>query len=163
GSLGLLLAQWGVDALLLLSPTDLSGLGHVRISYPVLAFTALVSLATAVIAGVAPAFEGTRADVQESLKDGSRQDGRGRSRRLSRGFVLAEIALAVVLLVGAGLLLRSFATLQAVAPGFNTRNVLTMRVALPVRTYDNEKAMRFFADATTRVRALPGVEAAGAI
>ena len=89
-----------------------------QLSYPVLGFTAAVSLATAVICGFAPAFEGARGSVQEALKDGARQIGaRSRHRRLRQAFVVGEIALAVVLLVGAGLLIRSFGTLRAREPG----------------------------------------------
>ncbi len=163
GAVGLLLAQWGVDALVALSPTDLTQLGHLHVSYPVLAFTGVVSLATSVAAGLAPAFEGARADVQESLKEGARQVGGGRSARLRQVFVVAEIALAVVLLVGAGLMLRSFAALQSITLGFDAQNVLTMRVALPARKYDAPKTLRFFADATERLRAIAGVQAAGMI
>src|SRR5439155_6523235 len=98
GAAGLVVARWGLDFLLALSPVDLTGLGHIRLSYPVLAFTATVSILTAVIAGFAPAFEGSRADVQDSLKDGSRQiGGGGRRKRLRHALVVAEIALAVVL------------------------------------------------------------------
>ena len=163
GTLGLLIAQWSVDGLVALSPIDLTRLGHVRVSYPVLAFTAGVSLVTAIVAGLAPAFESARRDVQEALKDGGRQLGGGRSSRLRQTFVVAELALAVVLLVGAGLLIRSFATLQAVPPGFDSHDVLTLRVSLPSRKYGNAQSLRFFADAIDRIRALRGVEAAGAI
>jgi putative ABC transport system permease protein len=163
GTLGLLLASWGVDALVAASPVDLTGLGHIRISYPVLTFTAAVSLATAIVAGLAPAFDGARTDVQDALKDGGRQIGGARSARLRQVFVVAEIALAVVLLVGAGLMLRSFVALQSVPPGFDAHGVLTMRVSLPSRKYDEAKALRFFTEATARARALPGVEAAGMI
>ena len=163
GALGLLIAAWGVDALVAISPVDLTKVGHVALSRTVLAFTALVSLATAVLAGVAPAFAGTRADVQDSLREGSWHVGGGRAARLRRGFVVAEIALAVVLLVGAGLLLRSFAALQSVGSGLDTERVLTLRVTLPAAKYDDPKSLRFFDALTTRVQTLPGVDAAGAI
>jgi len=163
GALGLLIAQWGVDALIAFSPVDLTRIGHVHLSDPVLAFTAAVSIATAIAAGVAPALEGTRGRVQASLQDGARQVGGARAARMRQTFVVAEIALAVVLLVGAGLMLRSFASLRAVPPGFDAHNVLTLRVSLPARKYDDRQAERFFADAVERVRAIPGVQAAGAI
>ncbi|HZP48759.1 MAG TPA: ABC transporter permease [Vicinamibacterales bacterium] len=163
GALGLLIAQWGIDAMVALSPVDLSRVGPIRVSRAVLAFTAAVSFATAIVAGLAPAFESARADVQESLKDGGRQVGGGRSARLRQIFVVAEIALAAVLLVGAGLLIRSFAALQSVAPGFDARNVLTMRVSLPSQKYDDPKTLRFFSTAIDRIRPLPGVQAAGLI
>ncbi len=165
GAAGLLVAQWGVDFLQAISPVDLTTLGHVRMSYPVLGFTATVSILTAAICGFAPAFETSRTDVQESLKEGARQVGSGaRNRRLRHAFVVSEIALAVVLLVGAGLMLRSFSTMRGVDPGFSTRNVLTVRVALPRAKYpENAQRTRFFQEAVSRISALPGVEAAGAV
>src|SRR5262249_17005981 len=102
---------------------------------------------------------------QESLKDGARQVGASvRHRRLRQMFVVSEVALAVVLLVGAGLMLRSFGSLQRVNPGLDTGNVLTARMALPGRKYDRpEKALRFFEEATRRAAAMPGVRSAGMI
>jgi putative ABC transport system permease protein len=165
GALGILVAQWTLAGMLALSPVDLTALGPIHLNYTVLAFTAGVSLATAVVSGFAPAFEGARADVHESLKDGARQVGSGvRHRRLRQAFVVAEIALAVVLLAGAGLMIKSFATLRAVDPGFDTHDVLTARIALPGRKYDTpEKSLAFFDQAVKRVGAIPGVESAGMI
>ncbi len=165
GGVGLLVAQWSLELLIALSPVDLTTLGHVRLSYPVLVFTAAVSLLTAVICGFAPAFESARADVQESLKEGARAvAGGSRARRLRQIFVVSEVALAVVLLVGAGLMIRSFASLQAVDTGLNTRNVLTVRVALPGRKYhEPAKTLRFFEEAARRAAAVPGVQSAGIV
>ncbi len=165
GGAGLLVAAWGVHLLLALSPVDLAGAGDVHLSYPVLAFTAAVSLVTALACALAPAFEGSRADVQETLKDGARQLGGGlRHRRMRQAFVVSEIALAVVLLVGAGLLLRSFASLRGVDPGYSTSNILTMRLQLPLARYaDAAQRIRFYRDATSRIQELPGVAAAGAV
>ena len=165
GGMGLLVAQWGLAAMLAMSPVDLTLMGSVRLNYTVLAFTGIVSLLTAVICGFAPAFEGARTDVQASLKDGPRQVGAGvRHRRLRHAFVVAEIALAVVLLVGAGLMMRSFSSLQSVNPGMDTRNVLTLRVALPRLKYDTPpKTLQFFDRAVQNVAALPGVQSSGMI
>jgi putative ABC transport system permease protein len=165
GAVGLIVAQWSLAALLAISPVDLADVGPVHLSYPVLAFTALVSLATAIVCGFAPAFEGSRAGVQEALKDGSRQVGGGvRHRRIRQTFVVSEIALAVVLLVGAGLMLRSFSTLSSVNPGFTAHNVLTARVTIPtVRYPDDAKQVEFFANLVARLAAIPGVQSAGAI
>ena len=165
GALGLLVAQWGIALLLALSPVDLAAAGPVTLSYPVLLFTATASLLTAVVCGLAPAFEGSRTDVNETLKDGARQVGAGvRHRRLRQTFVVSEIALAVVLLVGAGLMLRSFASLRRVNPGYSTNNILTMRLQLPVAKYrDDAQRLRFFRDATTRIQEVPGVQAVGII
>jgi putative ABC transport system permease protein len=165
GAVGVVVASWCLDALVAISPIDLKQLGHVELSYPVLAFTAVVSLATAVICGLAPAMEGARADVQEALRDGARQVGSSvRHRRLRQGLVVAEIALAVVLLVGAGLMMRSFGSLQAVNPGLDTRNVLTARISLPGRKYDQPaRRQQFFRDAVQRSRSVAGVQTAGVI
>ena len=165
GAVGLLVARWGLEILLAMSPVDLTTAGHVGLSYPVLAFTATVSLITALVCGLAPAFEGSRADVQEALKDGARQVGGGvRHRRMRQTFVVSEIALAVVLLVGAGLMLRSFSSLRRVDPGYSTTNILTMRLQLPGAKYrDDAQRIRFFQDATARIQELPGVHAVGAV
>ncbi len=165
GAAGLLVAQWGLDFLRAVSPVDLTMLGHVRLSYPVLAFTAAVSIATAIICGFAPAFEGSRADVHESLKDGARQVGASaRNRRLRHAFVVSEIALAVVLLVGAGLMLHTFSAMRGIDPGFTAHNVLTVRVALPGSKYpEPAQRVRFFQDAVSRISGVPGVQAAGEV
>jgi putative ABC transport system permease protein len=160
----LLLALWGTDLLVSLSPREMSALQQVKISLPVLAFTFAVSLLTGIVFGMAPALEATRLNLQESLKEGGRNIGGGtRSHRLRSAFVITEIALALVLLAGAGLLVRSFNRLQSVDPGFNANNVLTMRVSLPLRKYDSDrKRIDFFRQAIEETKALPGVEAAGA-
>jgi putative ABC transport system permease protein len=165
GAAGLVLAVWGLEVLLALSPVDLTSAARVRLSYPVLAFTGAVSLLTAVICGLAPAFEGSRTDIQETIKEGGRQAGGGvRHRRMRQMFVIAEIALAVVLLVGAGLMLRSFASLRRVNPGYSTTNILTMRLQLPGAKYQNdEQRIRFFQSATARIQDIPGVQAVGAV
>lgn len=164
GVAGLLLAFWGTKLLISLSPRELADLQQVKISLPVLGFTLAVSLLTGIIFGMAPAFEATRLKLQESLKEGSKSIGGGtRSHRLRSAFVVTEVALALVLLVGAGLLVRSFNRLQSVEPGFNPNNVLTMRISLPGRKYDTDrKRIDFFRQAVDQIKALPGVEAAGA-
>ncbi|MBZ5560343.1 MAG: hypothetical protein LAO77_24060 [Acidobacteriia bacterium] len=152
----MLVAQWSLAALSALSPVDLGSIGHLRLSYPVLAFTAAVSLATAVICDLAPAYESARTETQEALKDGARGAGAGlHHRRMRHAFVVAEIALAVVLLVGAGLLLRSFAALSGVDPGLDTHNVLTARMTVPPARYPTEaNRLEFFREAVARVSAL---------
>ncbi len=163
GLSGLLVAHWTLKALLMLSPVDVAGLDNVGLSYPVLAFTAAASLATAVLAGFAPAFESSRADFA-ALKNGVRHTGTDvRRRRLRHGLVVAELALAVVLLVGAGLMLRSFAFLQRIDTGFDGHNILTMRVTLPFPRYSPQTFPRVFEQIVDRVRTLPGVRAAGAV
>ena len=165
GGAGLLVAEWGLAVLPALSPIELAQIGRVSLSYPVLGFTAIVSMLTAIGCGLAPAIEASRAEVQDALRNGSRQIGSSRrAARLRQAFVVAEIALSVVLLVGAGLLIRSFALLREVDPGFETRNVLTMRMQLPGAKYkDDAQRTRFFAELVGRVESLPGVRAAGVV
>ena len=165
GLVSLLIAQWSLALLEALSPIDLTTLGHLSFSYPVLAFTGLISIATALACGLASALEGSRADVQQALAQGGRQIGGGvRHRKLRQAFVIAEIALAVVLLIGAGLMLRSFASMRQVDPGFDSTNVLTMRMQLPRAKYPDDGArIRFFRELTARVATLPGVQSVGAI
>jgi putative ABC transport system permease protein len=165
GLVSLLVAQWSLALLEALSPIDLTSLGHLSLSYPVLAFTGAISIATALACGLASALEGSRPDVQQALAQGGRQIGGGlRHRKMRHAFVIAEIALAVVLLIGAGLMLRSFASMRQVDPGFDPTNVLTMRMQLPRAKYpDNPARIRFFRELTARVATLPGVQSAGAI
>ncbi|MGH9937329.1 MAG: ABC transporter permease, partial [Blastocatellia bacterium] len=164
GLAGLTLASWGMDLLVSLAPPDLLNLPQVKINAAVLGFTLGISLLTGVIFGLAPAFEATRLNLSESLKEGGKSAGGRRSHWLRNSLVIAEIALALVLLVGAGLLIRSFARLQGVDPGFNAQNLLTMRVRAPGRKYDNDqKVINFFRQAVARMQSLPGVESAGAV
>ncbi len=165
GALGLMLAWQGTDGLVALSPPELFGPSSVKINASVLAFTVGVSLLTGIIFGLVPAFEAARFDLQESLKEGGKNIGGGtRSHRLRGAFVAAEIALALVLLIGAGLLIRSFNRLQSVDPGFEARNVLTMGVSLSQWKYDSaRKTIDFFKQAVDQLQVLPDVEAAGAI
>jgi putative ABC transport system permease protein len=164
GALGVLLAWWGTSVLVSLSPPELVDLSQVRIDLRVLVFTFAVSLLTGLIFSLAPALESSRLNLNNSLKEGVKGSSGSSSHRLRGLFVIVEVALALMLLVGAGLLLRSFYRLQSVDPGFNTKNVLTMRVNLPTRKYSEDpKVVAFFQQALERIRALPGVESAGAI
>jgi putative ABC transport system permease protein len=164
GLAGLTLASWGSDMLVALAPPDLLNLPQVSLNAAVLGFTLGITLATGVIFGLAPAFDATRLNLCDSLKEGGKSAGGLRAQRLRNSMVVLEVALALVLLVGAGLFIRSFARLQGVDPGFNAQNVLTMRVSLPRRKYDNDqKLVAFFRQAVAQMQALPGVEAAGAV
>src|SRR5262245_8129969 len=129
GAFGLLLAWWGVDLLVSLAPPDLPRREDISVDYRALGFTFLVSLLTALMFGLLPALQATRANLNEAFKEGSRSGFR--RQRLRTVLVVAEIALALVLLVGSGLLLHSLIRLQNVSPGFDTENLLTMRVGLP--------------------------------
>jgi putative ABC transport system permease protein len=165
GGAGLLLAWLGASALVKLSPPELGDFQQVEISLPVLGFTFAIAVLTGVIFGLVPALEASNIKLNDTLKEAGRSlAGASRGLRLRNALVVAEVALALVLLVGAGLLIRSFLRLQGLETGFNARGVLTMRVALPNARYNDEaKRVGFFTQALERMRALPGVEAAGAI
>jgi putative ABC transport system permease protein len=164
GLAGLLLATWGVQVLLRFVPDNLPRLNTVGLDGRVLLFTALASLATGIIFGLAPAVQAAQADVNEALRESGRTGKGGRGQRLRNAFVVAEIALALVLLAGAGLMLKSFWRLQAVEPGFQADGVLTLRMLLPFTTHPqpSERAA-FFRQVLERFRDLPGVTAAGAV
>jgi putative ABC transport system permease protein len=164
GVTGGLLALWGVDALVALSPPNLIGSAEVGVSLPVLGFTFAVSLLTGVVFGLFPALEAARFDPNDALKETGRGNtGSTRARRARSALVVAEIALALVLLVGAGLMIRSFTRLESVDPGFNTKNLLTMRVQLPPRKYsEDSQVVAFFRQAEERLASLPGVRSVSA-
>lgn len=152
-----------------LPPAGLSGeIPHsekIGIDGAVLAFTIVVSLVTGIIFGLAPAIQVSRSSLSESLKEGGRgSTGGRRSHRARSGLVISEIALSVMLLIGAGLLLRSFIVLLSQNLGFNPSRVLTMQVALPPPNYSSDsKIVNFFQQVTDQVAALPGVRAASAV
>ena len=165
GVFGLLLAWWGTKALIALSPPGLMDLRNVAVNLPVLGFTFGLTLLTGIIFGLVPALEAARFDLTDSLKEGGKNIGGGaRSHRLRNLFVVTQVALALVLLVGAGLLMKSLNRLQSVEPGFEPNNLLTMQINLPGRKYDTDpKVIDFFKRAIEQLQAIPGVEVAGAI
>jgi predicted permease len=161
--LGLILAQWGVAALVALSPDNLPRLQSVKVDAPVLIFAALITIATALLFGLAPALTILREDINKALKDGDRgttaSAGRG---RLRDWLVTAEIALALVLLAGGGLLMRTFLNLQHVNAGFEPAHVLTFHTDLPGKRYaENASFILFYKNLAARLQALPGVESVG--
>ncbi|MGD2116609.1 MAG: ABC transporter permease, partial [Acidobacteriota bacterium] len=167
GALGLALGVWGTKALVALNADDIPRASAVGVDGTVLGFTLGVALATGLVFGLVPALQASRADLQGSLKEGGRgESGGGSARTAHRArtvLILAEVAAAVVLLVGAGLLLRSLVGLQGISPGFEPAGVMTVQVSLPDSKYpdENDRAA-FYRALTERVAALPGVEAAGA-
>jgi putative ABC transport system permease protein len=166
GGLGILLAQWGLHFIRIYGPaagTDLARLAYIEIDPAVLAFTAGLTLLTGIIFGLAPAWLSAGVDVNEMLKQGGRGNSDSTaSGRLRRILIVMEVALAVVLLAAAGLLVRSFARLTEVDPGFVRQHVAVLQVGLNGRKYGASEQRRQFADALLeRIRALPGVEAAG--
>ncbi len=163
GAAGLLLAWWGVDLLLAIAPDNLPRAYDIRLDTRVAGFTLLVSLVTGIVFGLLPALQASKIDLGETLKEGGR-DAAGLLRRRLRGFlVVSEVALAFVLLIGAGLLIRSFARLTEVDPGIDPRGVLTMDIMLPFAKYKDGRSVAFFQQTLERVRALPGVEAAATV
>jgi putative ABC transport system permease protein len=165
GGLGLLVAAFGVEYLVRLAPQDIPRIGSVSVNAQVVAFAFAVSFLTAILFGLAPALSASRPDLNEALKEGgSRIQGGARSKRLRKWLVVSEVAFAVVLMVGAGLLVRSFNNLQRIDPGFNPDHIFTARVALVQSRYPEEaKQKAFFAALLERVRALPGVESAAVV
>jgi len=165
GAFGLLLAWWGTRALIALSPPALMDLHNVAVNLPVLGFTFALTLLTGIVFGLVPALEAARFDLNDALKEGSKNIGGGSSsHRLRNIFVVTQVALALVLLVGAGLFMKSLSRLRSVDPGFNPNNLLTMRISLPGRKYDTDpKVMDFFNRTLEQLRALPGVQSVGAI
>jgi putative ABC transport system permease protein len=162
GGVGLLVAVWGVQGLVNLMPNDLPRLNDVSIDANVLLFTLVVSTVTGLAFGLVPALQVARVDLTKTLKeDGGKATGmQGRSTRV---LIVLEVALSLVLLVGAGLLLKSFVLLQQIKPGFDPNNLIALKISLPEAKYTQpEQKSRFFEQLLERVCALPGVEDAGA-
>jgi putative ABC transport system permease protein len=164
GALGVVLALWGVDALLALVPEDLrfARLDEARVDGGVLAFTAGVSLLTGLLVGLLPGLKISKPDLNLALKETSRgSTSEGRLRRARGLLVVAEVAVTLVLLVGAGLLLRSFISLQQTELGFEAGNLLTLTVAAPQQLYgQTPRRVAYFRQMQERLAALPGVRAA---
>lgn len=162
GAAGLLIAKFGVRILVSFSPPNLPNLEKVGIDGVILAFTTVVSLLTGVVFGLAPALKISQSDPGAALKDGRSATGGVQGRRLSGLLVIAEFSLAVLLLSGAGLLLRSLMRLDAVDPGFQTDRVLLIQTTLPQNS-GADQWRNFYQQALERIAALPGVESAGMI
>ena len=165
GAAGILLASWGVGLLVKAGPRELPRLDEVTIDGRVLAFTAAITFLTSVLFGLAPVLQVLTGNLHDLLKQGARGTaGSLRRHRTRSALVMAEVALSLVLLAGAGLLLRSFASLEKVDPGFRARNVLTFSVSLPPAGYGTPaRTSGFFHTLLDRIAALPGVTAAGAV
>jgi putative ABC transport system permease protein len=164
GGLGLLLAQWGLSVILAVSPQGaIPRVAEISLDTRVLLFTAAISILTGIVFGLAPALQASRPDVQETLKETAR-GATGRRHRLRSAMVVAEVALTLVLLVGAGLMIRSFYRLQQVSPGFSTESTLSFRVSLPQQKYPDtelDKRINFFTQVREKLQSLPGVESVG--
>jgi putative ABC transport system permease protein len=166
GAGGLLLASWGISVLESLIPKDLPRFGPIAINSGVLLFSAAISLLTALIFSLAPALFASKADIQDILREGTRSGHENRgSSRLRSLLVVSEMALALLLLVGAGLLVKTFGALRHADPGFSADHVLTMEMSLSPQTdFPNgheEAQLQFYRDLSERVNALPGVKDSG--
>jgi putative ABC transport system permease protein len=159
GALGVLLATWGVSLLSRLSTGEMSRMDEVSIDGRVLGFTFLITLIVGILTGLFPALKNSRLGLNEAIKQGERISSGGSGGSLRRLLVAAEVALALMLLVGAGLTVRSFERLTSIEPGFDSRNVLTFRMRLPDAKYkETSQALAFGRAAMSRVSSLPGVE-----
>ena len=165
GAAGLLVALWSIDALQAIGGASLPRLGQVRLDGRVFAFTLAVSILTGMIFGLIPALQSSKVDLTVALKDGGAQSGAGKGFYRMRGLLVAgEVALALVLLIGAGLLMRSFVRLMDNSPGFNSHNVLTLSIDPPDSAYPKaEQKNEFFQRVTDRIQHLPGVTAVSVI
>ena len=159
---GLALAAVGLRVLMTVDPTSLPPLAPVRLDWTVVLFTLSLGVVTTIVFGLAPALRTLRVNLVESLREGGQQTVGGHRQQLRNALVIAEVSLAVVLVIGAGLMIRSLSALGRIDLGFNPDNVLTMRVSLPQARYDTpEKVVDFYRRLNERVRALPGVQSAG--
>jgi putative ABC transport system permease protein len=163
--LGLAIAWYGIRVLVMISPRDLVNLQGVGLNMTVLVWTLGISLAVGLLFGIIPALEATRLRLDEALKEGGKGGGQGaRSTRLRNALVVTEVALALILLVSAGLLVKSFSKLRNIDTGFNTDNVLTMVVRLAGSKYSEDPSViNFFHRANERIAALPDVQAVGLV
>jgi putative ABC transport system permease protein len=163
GILGLLIAVWGIKVLMTLTPPDIPRTKEVGLDFWVLGFTLLVSLVTGIIFGLAPSLQASKVNINESLKEGGRSATSGSgTRRVSNMLVIGEIAISLMLLISAGLMIKSFLQLRAISPGFDAQHLLTMQIALPPSKYpDKPEQIRFVEQLTARIATVPGVKAVG--
>jgi putative ABC transport system permease protein len=163
GVFGLLVAFWGIDAIRAALPQDVPRMEQIGIDTAVLIFTLCISLGTGILLGLVPALQATKPDLVEALKEGSQSVAGNRHRNRVRSLlVVLEVALALVLLIGAGLMMKSFWRLREVRPGFDSHNLVTMQVTLPEAKYEEEQQqVNFFQSMLERVRTIPGVQSAG--
>jgi len=165
GAFGLLFSAWLTKLLIAISPANSPRFDEIRPDARVLVFTITLTLITGLVFGLAPALQASRSDLTEGLKEGLRGgSGGARSSRLRSFVMVAEIAMSFILLVGAGLLIKSFQHLREVKPGFTADHVLTMRVSVPPGKFkDDEQRLQFFQQAGDRIQSLPGVQSAGMV
>jgi putative ABC transport system permease protein len=163
GLLALLATFWGVDLLRTIIPENLPRADEIGIDGGVFGFTMLISLSAGILFGLVPAFQASRVDLNDALKDGGRSPGGSGHNRLRNLLVISEVALALALLTGAGLMLRSFIRLMSVDPGLDPRNVLTVDIRLSRSKYSRPQQAAFFQRLLERLRVTPGIQAVGAV
>ena len=165
GTLGVLLATWGVQFLVALSPTELPRQQEIGVDLRVLGFAAMVSAISAALFGILPALQGTKDEASVELRSDGRSAGAGARRNRARSLlVIGEVAISFLLLIGAGLLIQSFRRVQAIEPGFDHSNTLALRLSLPKAKYPDRAAVaQFFDRLQAGIESLPGVETAGAV
>jgi len=168
GATGLLLAVWGVKALVALAPDQLRHIRETSVDGAALGFTFLAALLTGLAAGLIPALQSSRIDLNEALKEGARKAATFRRRglgRVSPALVIGEVALTLVLLTGAGLVIKSYLRVLAVDPGYNPKNLLALRVELDEAKYPrgSPQLHAFYQEALTRVKGIPGVKAVASV
>ncbi|HEX5412699.1 MAG TPA: ABC transporter permease [Terriglobia bacterium] len=163
GVLGTLTAEWGIEFLKLLVPQGVPRTEQIGMDGHVFAFAAVLSLLTGIVFGLLPAFKSSKSELEESLKEGGRSSPAGERRGPARGaLVVAEVAVALCLLVGAGLLVQSFVRLRSADPGFDAHSVLTFNLVLPGH-YSQVQGLQLFQEVVARMRAMPGVRSASAV
>ena len=164
GAVGLLLASWGIDALLAFAPSDIPRLDTVSMDGRVLLFTTLLSLFTGIAFGLAPAISASRPNLTEALKEGTRGSTEGKRNRLRSILVVSAVALSLMLLAGAGLLLRSFIHVTGIDPGYDHRNAISLEISPRTLAYpDDAKMMAFHERLLSELRSMPGVQNAAAV
>jgi putative ABC transport system permease protein len=162
-ALGVVVAWLSVRAMIASAPDNVPRLGEVGVDYRVVVFTAAITIITGLLFGIAPAVRGMRGESADTLRDGGKTSGHAASGVARRSLVVAEVALAVVMLMGAGLLVRSLIKLQAIDLGFDPSHVLTMQVTLPARKYNDTTADAYFQQVLARAGRLPGARSAAAV
>ncbi|HEY3104230.1 MAG TPA: ABC transporter permease [Pyrinomonadaceae bacterium] len=164
GLLGLLVSTWLIDALVAISPEDVSPINRIGLNWRVVAFCVAVTLLTGLLFGLAPALQSSRRSLALTLKESGQRSSAVMSPRLRQALTVGEVALALVLLIGAGLMIKSFRSLLQVPPGFNSDHVLTFELAPTVSKYQTpEQRATLYQSVITRIRAIPGVVSVGAI
>jgi putative ABC transport system permease protein len=163
GVIGILLANWTVDLIVALGPSELPRMDEIRVDGRVLGFAVSLAVGTALLFGILPSLHFSRPDLQGSMKDIRTVTAGSARRRIRNGMVVVEVALSVVLVVGAGLLARSFVSLLGVDPGFEKENVAALQIFRYEDDETPQERQQYFAEALDRIRALPGVQSAGVV